>query len=29
VVTLPRFEPETFLTAIERYHVTHLDLVRR
>ena len=27
VVTLPRFEPETFLAAIERYRVTHLALV--
>ena len=27
IVTLPRFEPESFLTAIERYRVSHLLLV--
>ena len=27
MVTLPCFEPQAFLTAIERYHVTHIGLV--
>jgi acyl-CoA synthetase (AMP-forming)/AMP-acid ligase II len=29
LVTLPRFEPQAFLTAIERYHVTHVGLLPR
>ena len=26
LVTLPRFEPQTFLAAIQRYRVTHLSV---